>query len=155
MTPASAALRSIFFATQTLKKNRCVFVGRVVVCSQSSTNRFGKASRECETVGVLGAGLMGAGIADVSLNKAKMKVLLKDATPEGLLRGEKQIASGLDKMVKRRIMSNVDKEMRLSNLDGLLSYEGFDKADVVIEAVFEDLKVCPSDALSFSFKCAV
>ena len=123
-TKESRALISIFFASQALKKNR-----------------FGKPKNECKTLGVLGAGLMGAGIADVSLNKAKLNVLLKDATEDGLARGEKQISDNLDKSVKRRIMTQLVKEQRLANLHGSITYKGFEKADLVIEAVPEDLAI--------------
>lgn len=123
-TKESKALMSIFFATQALKKNR-----------------FGSPKQKCSTVGVLGAGLMGAGIADVSLNKAKLNVLLKDATETGIARGEKQITDGLDKSVKRKIMTQLEKEQRLANLTTGITYAGFEKADLVIEAVFEDLSV--------------
>jgi enoyl-CoA hydratase/long-chain 3-hydroxyacyl-CoA dehydrogenase len=123
-TPESEALMSIFFATQSLKKNR-----------------FGTPSRECKTVGVVGAGLMGAGIADVSLNKAKLDVLLKDATLPGVQRGEAQIVGSLSKAVQRKQLSQLEKEVRLGRLSSGITYRGFDKADLVIEAVFEDLDV--------------
>ncbi len=124
MTPESKALISIFFATQSLKKNR-----------------FGSPKTECKTVGVVGAGLMGAGIADVSLNKAGLAVILKDATPEGLARGEAQISGNLDKMVKKKALSPLEKELRLARLATGVHYDGFKSADVVIEAVFENLEL--------------
>lgn len=50
---------------------------------------------------MLGAGLMGAGIAQVSIDKG-MDVILKDVTMAGLARGEDQIVKGLDTKVKRK-----------------------------------------------------
>jgi enoyl-CoA hydratase/long-chain 3-hydroxyacyl-CoA dehydrogenase len=53
------------------------------------------------TLGMLGAGLMGAGIAQVSIDKG-IDVILKDVTQAGLARGEDQITKGLDTKVKRK-----------------------------------------------------
>lgn len=53
------------------------------------------------TVAVLGAGLMGAGIAQVTVDKG-LNVILKDSNEAGLARGVEQIRSGLDKATKRK-----------------------------------------------------
>ena len=53
---------------------------------------------------MLGAGLMGAGIAQVSIDKG-VDVILKDVTQAGLARGEDQITKGLDTKVKRKKIS--------------------------------------------------
>ena len=50
---------------------------------------------------MLGAGLMGAGIAQVSIDKG-INVILKDVTVQGIARGEEQIQKGLDTKVKRK-----------------------------------------------------
>jgi len=50
---------------------------------------------------MLGAGLMGAGIAQVSITNG-VDVILKDVTEKGLARGEEQITGNLEKMVKRK-----------------------------------------------------
>ena len=52
-------------------------------------------------LGILGAGLMGAGIAQVSIDKG-ITVQLKDMSAQGLARGQDQIQKGLDKKVKQR-----------------------------------------------------
>lgn len=56
------------------------------------------------TVGVLGAGLMGAGIAHVTVDKG-LQVVLKDTNKEGLARGIAQIEKGLTGAVKRKKMT--------------------------------------------------
>lgn len=69
--------------------------------TQCKKNRFGKPQQEVKTIGVLGAGLMGAGIAHVSVDKG-YQVLLKDTTTIGLSRGVNQIETGLNGAVKRK-----------------------------------------------------
>ncbi|XP_060557413.1 trifunctional enzyme subunit alpha, mitochondrial-like [Ruditapes philippinarum] len=103
-------------------------------------NRFGKPEREVKTLGMLGAGLMGAGIAQVSIDKG-IDVILKDVTQAGLARGEDQVTKGLDTKVKRKKITSFEKDTILTHLDPTTSYEHFKKCDIIVEAVFEDLKL--------------
>ena len=73
MTNESKSLISIYFANTALKKNR-----------------FGEPKKRADHVGILGAGLMGAGIAQVSIQKAKSNVLLKDMKWEGKIKKNKK-----------------------------------------------------------------
>jgi len=124
-TKECASLQSIFFGMTDLKKNR-----------------FGEPSKPVETVGILGAGLMGAGVAQVSAQRG-FKVLLKDVNVQGLGRGEKQITKNLDTQVKRRRMTKYDRDVTASRIVGLTNEDNwenhFKKDDLVIEAVLEDL----------------
>ena len=92
-----------------------------------------------KTIGVLGAGLMGSGIADVSVNKGKYAVLLKDRTVEDAAKGEKVIWDELNKKAKKRVITEFERDQISSRITGTDSYTAFGKVDVVIEAVFEDL----------------
>uniref|UniRef100_A0A0B7B943 Trifunctional enzyme subunit alpha, mitochondrial n=1 Tax=Arion vulgaris TaxID=1028688 RepID=A0A0B7B943_9EUPU len=103
-------------------------------------NSFGKPQKTVRTVGILGAGLMGAGIAQVSIDKG-IKTLLKDMSTQGLSRGEDQIQKGLDGAVKRKKISSFERDCLMSNLDPTLTYDGFKTCDMVIEAVFEDVNI--------------
>ena len=91
-----------------------------------------------QTIGVLGAGLMGSGIADVSANKG-FHVLLKDQTIENAAKGEQVIWKSLNTKSKKRVITSFERDQIASRVTGTDSYDGFDSAEVVIEAVFEDL----------------
>lgn len=108
--------------------------------TECKKNRFGAPKREIKTIGVLGAGLMGAGIVQVSVDKG-YHVVMKDTNNAGLSRGIGQIQKGLENGIKRRRITALDRDKILSNLDSTLSYEHFRKADIVIEAVFEDIAI--------------
>lgn len=123
MTPESKGLISLFKGQTQCKKNR-----------------FGKPAKGFKTVGVLGAGLMGAGIAHVTVDKG-YNVILKDTNSNGLARGVNQISTGLQNAVKRKKFSSLEKDRFLSNLHATLDYKSFKNADIVIEAVFEDLNI--------------
>ncbi|XP_032041079.1 trifunctional enzyme subunit alpha, mitochondrial [Aythya fuligula] len=103
-------------------------------------NKFGTPQREVKTLAVLGAGLMGAGIAQVSVDKG-LKTILKDTTQQGLDRGQQQVFKGLNGKVKKKSLTSFERDSILSNMTSQLDYKGFDKADMVIEAVFEDINI--------------
>ncbi|XP_078797375.1 hydroxyacyl-CoA dehydrogenase trifunctional multienzyme complex subunit alpha b isoform X1 [Oryzias latipes] len=103
-------------------------------------NRFGTPEREVKTLAILGAGLMGAGIAQVTVDKG-VHTILKDTTQAGLARGEQQVYKGLNDKTKKRSITSFERDATLSNLTGTLDYRGFEKADMVIEAVFEDISI--------------
>ncbi|KAE8290184.1 Trifunctional enzyme subunit alpha, mitochondrial TP-alpha Long-chain enoyl-CoA hydratase [Larimichthys crocea] len=103
-------------------------------------NRFGAPQKEVKTLAILGAGLMGAGVAQVTVDKG-VHTILKDTTLEGLGRGEQQVYKGLNDKTKKKSITSFQRDSILSNLTGQVDYSGFEKADMVIEAVFEDIKI--------------
>lgn len=123
MSPESKALRSIFFATTQMKKEH------------GSDAKPGKVSM----VGVLGGGLMGAGISHVSVAKAKVPVRIKDVSNDGVLNALKYNYKLFDKQRKRRILSKAQLQAKMLQLSGGTDFTSFNHLDVVIEAVFEDL----------------
>ncbi|XP_055682060.1 trifunctional enzyme subunit alpha, mitochondrial [Lutzomyia longipalpis] len=108
--------------------------------TECKKNRFGKPSTPVKTIGVLGAGLMGAGIVQVSIDKG-YNVVMKDTTDAGLNRGLGQIQTGFENAVKRKRLTALNRDKHLANLTSTLSYEPFRKADMVIEAVFENIDI--------------
>ncbi|QUM75929.1 fatty acid oxidation complex subunit alpha FadJ [Moritella sp. 24] len=126
MTSESASLRGIFFATTEMKKEDGV---------------EGVAPKKVKKAIVLGGGLMGGGIANVTATKAKVPVRIKDIAPQGLLNAQKYTYDILNKKVKRRFMSKAEMQSQLAMITGTTEYTGVKSADIVIEAVFEDLKL--------------
>ena len=108
--------------------------------TECKKNKFGKPSNPSKTLGVLGAGLMGAGIAQVSVDKGYTTVL-KDMNSAGLARGMNQVQDYLDKKAKRKKISKLQAEQYMANLIPALDYTDFGKVDMVIEAVFEDINI--------------
>ncbi|HBH66833.1 MAG TPA: fatty acid oxidation complex subunit alpha FadJ, partial [Erwinia persicina] len=123
MTPQSAALRSLFFATTALKKDP----------GASATPRVLKR------VGVLGGGLMGGGIACVTATRAGLPVRIKDISPDGINAALKASWQVLTRQVKRRRLSAAERQQQMALISGGTDYQGFRQRDMVIEAVFEDL----------------
>lgn len=125
MTPESAALRALFFSITEMKKEK----GSEAV------------PKSIDHVGVLGGGLMGGGIAHVSIIKAKKKVTLKDLDNDGLLNAYQYHYQRLNTLRKRRIISTAQLQQHMLQLTGVTEFDGFKKVDVVVEAVFEDISL--------------
>jgi 3-hydroxybutyryl-CoA dehydrogenase len=96
---------------------------------------------EIKTVGVVGAGQMGAGIAQVAA-QAGLRVLLVDVDPNAVERGVQKINKGLDRLVEKGALTSDDRSMTLSRITGGTKLAAFKEADFVVEAVVEreDLK---------------
>lgn len=133
VTPEAKALRGLFFGQTECKKN-------------TFAEKLGEGGyKKVETVGVLGAGLMGAGIAEVTCVKG-MRVLLKDRDVPSLTRGEAIIQKNLGAKLKKRRITQHRHDSDLAQVIGLTDENEiwkrhFGNADLVVEAVFEDLKV--------------
>jgi 3-hydroxybutyryl-CoA dehydrogenase len=95
-----------------------------------------------KTVGVLGAGTMGNGIAHV-FARARYKVILRDVEKRFLDRGMETIGKNLDREVKKGRISEADKPAVLARIDATTDTAKLAAADFVVEAVPEqlDLKV--------------
>jgi 3-hydroxyacyl-CoA dehydrogenase/enoyl-CoA hydratase/3-hydroxybutyryl-CoA epimerase len=125
MTSESKALRSIFFATTEMKKDNGADAEPIKI------NR----------IGVLGGGLMGAGIAHVSVAKAKVPVRVKDVSEKGVLNALQYNYTLFEKQRKRRIITKAKVQANMNQLTGGTDFTTFSHADMVIEAVFEDLSL--------------
>ena len=122
-TPQSAALRAIFFASTEVKKDPGAQ-------AQAAPLR---------SVGVLGGGLMGGGIAYVTASKGALPVRIKDINAQGINHVLKYSWELLDKKVRRRHLKPAERNSQMARISGTTDYRGFSHRDVVIEAVFEDL----------------
>ncbi|MBK7928755.1 MAG: enoyl-CoA hydratase/isomerase family protein [Bryobacterales bacterium] len=89
---------------------------------------------------IVGAGTMGSGIATCYLN-AGIPVALQEAGQEALDAGVARIRRNLASAVEKGRITAADAEKRLALLSPTLTYEGFATADIIIEAVFENLEL--------------
>jgi 3-hydroxyacyl-CoA dehydrogenase/enoyl-CoA hydratase/3-hydroxybutyryl-CoA epimerase len=124
VSPECRALVSVFFATQEIKKD--------------GGYPEGTAVGEVEKLGVLGAGLMGAGIAGAAAHVG-VRVRVKDESHDALGRGLRSIRDGLEKRRRRRSLTRLEVGQRMDLVSPTVDTTGFRRADLVIEAVFEDL----------------
>ncbi len=92
---------------------------------------------QVEKLGILGAGMMGAGIAYVSA-KAGMDVVLKDVTVEGAEKGKAYSKKLLDKAISRNRSTPEKAEALLARIQTTDNAKAMEACDLVIEAVFED-----------------
>ncbi len=120
-SPESRQLINLFFAMNALKKNP-----------------LKDKVRKVDALGILGAGLMGEGIAEVSLPK-NIDIKLKDIDQKRLTDVKKRIYSNLQKKVKYKTIQHSDAERLIQKINGSLQNDFLSSADIVIEAVFEDL----------------
>ncbi len=136
VSPQAKQLMNIFFAVTALKKSNGL------VAKKSSKNEAVEVEeKDINQIAVLGAGLMGAGITYTAIEKAGVNVRLKDRDNKGLSFGLKYINQLYSKLLKKRRLSKAQHSRKMSMLTATTNYSGFANVDMVIEAVFEDLKL--------------
>ncbi len=127
VSPEARQLMGIYFATQSLKKDR-------------GTDEP-VDPRPVKKVGVLGGGLMGQGIAIVSSQQAKVQVRLRDRDHPSVGKALAKVREEFDAQAKKRRITHLERDKLMSRVTGTTTYQGFKNVDVVIEAVFEDLEL--------------
>ena len=93
-----------------------------------------------KTIGIVGAGTMGAGIAQVAAS-AELDVVLIDQADSWVQRGLDIITSSLDRQVEKGRLTDEARDSVLARIEGSTDYGRLDPADLVIEAVNEQIEV--------------
>ena len=126
MNPSSSAMiRSLFINKEALEKG---------------ANRPKVNDQSVKRVGIIGAGMMGAGIAYVSAN-AGIEVVLIDAAQDAADRGKAHSEALLDKGIARRKVTAEKKAEVLARITATTDYAALAGCDLIVEAVFEDMQV--------------
>src|SRR5690606_29908853 len=99
-----------------------------------------RADKKVERAAVLGAGIMGGGIAYQSALKG-VPIKMKDIAQEGLDHGLGEANKLLSKRVERNKMTASEMGEVLNRIEPALTYDGFSQVDIVVEAVVENPKV--------------
>jgi 3-hydroxybutyryl-CoA dehydrogenase len=93
---------------------------------------------EIKKIGVVGAGQMGSGIAEVALTSGFI-VLMRDVTMEAVQKGRTRIVTDIDKRVQTGKMTATEKEEILQRLSTTIKLEDLGKCDFIIEAAVENI----------------
>ncbi len=93
---------------------------------------------EIKTIGVVGAGQMGSGIAEVAVSSG-FQTVMRDVTPEALERGQQRITRDFEKRVQKGKMAAEEQKSALGRLSATTKWEDFGKCDLVIEAASEQV----------------
>lgn len=126
MNPSSSSMiRSLFINKEALEKG---------------ANRPEAPDQTVKKVGIIGAGMMGAGIAYVSAN-AGIEVVLIDAAQDAADRGKAYSEGLLDKGISRRKVTAEKKAEVLGRITATTDYAALSGCDLIVEAVFEDMKI--------------
>ena len=128
VTDVSRKLVQLFFAGNALKKDDGVPPGSA-------------QARPVQRLGVIGSGFMGAGIAGTAVSTAEVEVRLRDTEWPRVGKGLRAAMSILEGRLSRRRITKFQFERLAALLSGTTDYSGFQRADLVVEAVFEDLEV--------------
>ena len=96
--------------------------------------------RRLERLGIVGGGTMGAGIAVAALD-AGFPVTMVEQDDAALERGPARVAQVYDLLLKKGRLTPQERESRLARFTGATDYGALDDADLIIEAVFEDMAV--------------
>jgi len=125
VSEVSRRLIEIFFAQNAMKRESGVADPSV-------------KARKVERVGVLGGGLMGSGIAWVTVN-AGLPVRVREQNDVAAAKGLANVGALFAERVKRKSMERLDRDAAMRLITAGTGWEGLEHVDLLVEAVFEDL----------------
>jgi 3-hydroxyacyl-CoA dehydrogenase/enoyl-CoA hydratase/3-hydroxybutyryl-CoA epimerase len=137
--PAGLAKESEMFGPLMVSPESRSLLGLFMAMNERRKLPLAQGTAKPERIAVVGAGLMGAGVALVSVTQAETPTILKDISAAAVAAGEKYVAKDLDKRVAKGRIRGAERDRIFSRLDARADYHGFERANLVIEAVFENL----------------
>lgn len=127
ITDISKNLIHVFYLTEMVKK-------------QNGVPGVDVKPKEVKTLGILGAGTMGGGIAYVAADKG-VQVRMKDLSTEALGKGLKHASDLWVKLLKRKSIDKYQYQQKMDMVSVTTDYSGFKNLDVVVEAIVEDMGI--------------
>ena len=124
-TPAAESLVTVFLGDQFLKK---------------TSKKITKGAAKVKHAGVIGAGIMGGGIAYQSASKGT-PILMKDIRPEALTLGMGEATKLFSKQVERGAITGPQMAQAIASITPTLSFGDIEQTDIIVEAVVENIKV--------------
>jgi 3-hydroxyacyl-CoA dehydrogenase / enoyl-CoA hydratase / 3-hydroxybutyryl-CoA epimerase len=128
VSAVSKRLVEIFFSTTAMKK-------------ENGTINNAVKAKEISKMGVLGGGLMGGGIAYMASAIQNVSVRIKDRDDAGVARALKHVHGLYDERVKKKSLTWREAAQKQALVTATTDLQGFKNCDLIIEAVFEDLKL--------------
>jgi len=126
-TDISKNLVQLFFWTEEVKK-------------ENGTTSPDLKGHKIKKAAVLGAGVMGGGIAQLFASR-NIPVRVKDISYEAVAKAYQQAADVLKAKVKKRRMTDLEFNQVMNRITATVEYSGFRSVDIVVEAIVEDLKI--------------
>lgn len=123
LTPACRNLIGLFFQREAARKPAGL-----------------ESAHEVKRLGVVGAGVMGAGIAQLAALRG-CEVVVQEINPDALAVGLGRIDDLFARAVERRRISAAEAKQKRNLIRGTVAWEGFDRVDLVIEAAVEDVEI--------------
>jgi 3-hydroxyacyl-CoA dehydrogenase/enoyl-CoA hydratase/3-hydroxybutyryl-CoA epimerase len=108
---------------------------------ESKKDPYDVKPRDVSYIGVLGAGVMGGGIAQIVADKTDSEIRMRDIQWNAIGGGMKAAARVWKRKVERRRMTRGDMQRKLARITGTTDWSGFSRADLVIEAVVESIPI--------------
>jgi 3-hydroxyacyl-CoA dehydrogenase/enoyl-CoA hydratase/3-hydroxybutyryl-CoA epimerase len=118
-----------------------IHVFRLTEEAKKESGLPGAAPREVRSTAVLGAGVMGGGVAQLIADQTGLPVRMKDVRDEALASGMQHAARLFNKQVERRRLTAPEARRRMALLHPTLDFSGFRTVDLVVEAIVENLGV--------------
>ncbi len=130
VSPIAKNLIQLFFASEQLKKERGV----------GPVEAAGFQAEKLKNIGVVGAGIMGGGIAAVAASKG-ISVRMKDIQHESILNGLKTAGALFEKEFKRKKITKAEYLKRVYAITPTIEFTGFKRIPFVVEAVIEKMEI--------------
>ena len=141
---AASQVESRYFAACAMSQQSRNMIGtlwyQLNAIKKGASRPAGLPATKVKRLGILGAGMMGAGIAFVSA-KAGIEVVLLDASQEAAERGKAYSQGLLDKAVKKGRSTPEKRDALLARITPTTDYSALQGCELVVEAVFEDREV--------------
>jgi 3-hydroxyacyl-CoA dehydrogenase/enoyl-CoA hydratase/3-hydroxybutyryl-CoA epimerase len=127
-------------ATTAACRNLVALFFEMDLAKQLPPELAGIQTKEIKRVGVVGAGAMGAGIAQLAAVRG-CEVVIREVNETALAAGTLKIAALFSQAVGRGVLTQAEAQRRLATVKGTVGWDGFADVDLAVEAVIEDLEL--------------